>query len=222
MKQPITCRWLDFTKKRLDAFPYVITPEYIFQEYINEIISPHQTLVVVNGFSDGILRDIFRRYPFSFLAFSYPLIQKIRTRICKKEGINGLETEIYGISSKVQSEFFTDFSVPLAEDMNLTSSRGVFSEVRELTSSFEILKYKGELIRIPTNLLGAIVQSTLQGLYEPKEDEFTLDMYLTVELYRKKFVKEYSEEFLKTFSQMLKKEGDLKKILFVWDKFSEE
>lgn len=221
MKKSISYKWLDLEKDYLDQFTHLITTEHILEEYAHEIISPHQSLIVPKNFTGGVFGKLYQCYTGFGFVLSYPLVQKIIKNDYRVEPNSSLAKEILLYSSGIHNCFRMELDRNLAEDSYLTSIRGLFYGHRKFTSSFEIIQYRGYQIRIPTSLLCAVVKSILQGLYEPKEGEFILGLSLTIELYTREFSNEFSTDFLKSFANMLEKEGDLNKILFVWDKLIE-
>ena len=213
---------MDLDKDTLDQFTHLITTEQLFQEYGHEIISPHQTLIIPKGsFMGGIFDRFYQCYTGFGFALSYRMIQEIVKNGYKIEPDSYLAKEILLNSNGVHNCFRMELNKELARDMFLTSIRGLFYGHKILTSPFEIIQYKGENIRIPTSLLCAVFKCIQKELYEPKEGEFILGLPLTIDLYRNELSPVFSADFLNSFANMLEKEGDLKKILFVWDKLIE-
>lgn len=221
MKNSISYKWLNLDKYELDQFTYLITTEYNLEEYAHEIISPHQSLIVPKNFIGGVFGKLYQCYTGFGFVLSYPLVQKIIKNDYRVEPDSSLAKEILLYSSGVHNCFRMELDKELAKDMFITSIRGLFYGHKKFTSSFEIIQYRGQQIRIPTSLLCAVFKGILHGLYEPKEEEFILGLSLTIELYTREFPNEFSTDFLESFANMLEKEGDLKKILFVWDKLIE-
>ena len=221
MKKSISYKWLNLDKDSLDQFTYLITTEHILEEYAHEIISPHQSIIVPKNFVGGVFGELYQYYTGFGFVLSYPLIQKIIKNDYRVEPDSSLAKEILLYSSGIHNCFQMELDRNLAEDTHLTSIRGLFYGHKMFSSSFEIIQYRGQQIRIPASLLCAVIKCILRGLYEPKEEEFILGLSLTIELYTREFPNEFSDDFLKSFANMLKKEGDLKKILFVWDKLIE-
>lgn len=221
MKKSISYKWLDLEKTTLDQFTYLISTEHILEEYTYEIISPHQSLIVPKDFIGGVFGKLYQCYTGFGFVLSYPLVQKLIKNDYRVEPDSSLTKEILLYSNGVHNCFRVELTKELTEDMYLTSIRGLFYGHRKFTSPFEIIQYKGEEIRIPISLLCAVFKIILKGLYKPKKGEFILGLSLTIEMYSKEFPNMFSDDFLKSFANMLKKEGDLKKILFVWDKLIE-
>ena len=221
MKKSISYKWLDLDKDSLDQFTYLIATEHILEEYTYEIISPHQSLIVPKNLIGGIFGKLYQCYTGFVFVLSYPLVQKIIKNDYRVEPDSSLAEEILLYSSGIHNCFRMELDRNLTKDMYLTSTRGLFYGYRVFSSPFEIIQYKGEQIRIPTSLLCAVIKCILHGLYEPKEEEFILDLSLTIELYTREFPNVFSTDFLESFANMLEKEGDLKKILFIWDKLIE-
>lgn len=222
MKQFISYKWVDLNKDTLDSFSYLICTEYSLEEYGKEVISPYQHLIIPQDY----LGSVFDSFQYCYTGFAcvlnYSLLLKIIENGRKVKTDTLLAKEIFEYTNKIRNSFRVDLNRHLAKDTHFTSTRGLFGRNRVFRSKFEITQYKGDLIRIPTDLLCALFYSILYGLYEPKEGEFVLGLPLTVELYQKEFPHKFSTDFLKSFAQMLNKENDFKKILFVWDKLIKE
>ncbi len=222
MKNSISYKWLDLDKDTLDQFTHLITIEQIFQEYGHEIISPHQTLIVPKDFFMGGIFDRFYQCYTGFeFVLSYRMVQEVVKNDYRIEPDSRLAKEILLNSSGIHNCFRMELDKELVKDMSLTSSRGLFYGHKKFTSTFEIIQYKGEQFRIPTSMLYAVFKCIQKELYEPKEGEFILGLPLTIDLYRNELSPVFSADFLNSFANMLEKEGDLKKILFVWDKLIE-
>ena len=223
MKNSISYKWFDLDKDELDQYSYLIGTEHALQKYGREIISPHQTLIVPKEFFiGGIFNRFYQCYTGFGFALTYRMVQEIINNDYKVEPDSRLAKEILLNSNGVHNCFQVELNKELAKDMFLTSCRGLFYGHKMLTSTFEIIQYRGEQILIPTSLLCAVFKCIKNGLYEPKEKEFMLGLSPTINLYMKEFPQMFSTNFLDSFVNMLEKDGDLKKILFVWGKLIEE
>lgn len=169
--------------------------------------------------------EIFDRFYQCYTGFgfvlSYRMVQEVVKNDYRIEPDSRLAKEILLNSSGIHNCFRIELDKELVKDMSLTSSRGLFYGHKKFTSTFKIIQYKGEQIRIPTSMLCAVIKCILRGLYKPKEGEVILGLSLTIDLYTREFPNVFSTDFLESFANMLEKEGDLKKILFVWDKLIE-
>lgn len=222
MKQLISYKWVDLNKDALDSFSYLICTEHFLEECKKEFISPHQQLIVPQDYLGNVFDSLQYCYTGFAYVLNYPLLLKIIEKGGKVKTDTLLAKEIFKYTNKIRNLFRVDLNKHLAKDTYFTSTRGLFGGNRMFRSKFEIIQYKGDLIRIPTDLFCALFYSILYSLYEPKEGEFVLGLPLTVGLYQKEFPHKFTADFLNNFTQMLNKENDFKKILFVWDKLIKE